>query len=169
MKPRSNLVIGLALIILATLIGVLAWANAPRSREAATLTVMRGGAVLQAFTLEQIQKMPSVELAKNIQSANHTDERGVYRGVELRVLLDQAVPDWPTSSSQIIARAADGYTATFAPDEIGFANNIVIVYAKDGLPLGSLTDGGSGPFRIIIREDAFGTRGTKYLIEIEVG
>ena len=28
--------------------------------------------------------------------------------------------------------------------------------------------GGTGPFRVIIRDDAFGTRGTKHLIEIEI-
>ena len=63
---------------------------------------------------------------------------------------------------------SDGYTATFSADEIRTGGNILVAYAMDGASLGTMAAGGTGPFRIIIRDDVFGTRGVKYLIEIEI-
>jgi len=168
MIKRSNFLILLTLLILAVLIVVLTRANAPPPREEATLTIIRGGAVLQIWTLEQIKALPDSKLIKNNQSASHQAESGVYSGVALSVLLEQTEPGLLTGAAEIITRAADGYTASFSVDEIMLEGNIIIAYAKDGQPLGQMADGGSGPFRIIIRDDVFGTRETKYLTEIEV-
>lgn len=169
MKQRNNLIIWLTMLGLAVLVAVLAWSNAPRPGEDAVLSIVKDGAVLQVWTMAQIQDLPAVELEKDIRSASHADERGVYRCVALGTLLDQTDPNWRTAASRIMTRAADGYVSTFTSTESGLDNNILVAYAKDGLPLGNLADGGTGPFRIIIRDDPFGTRATKYLIEIEVG
>ena len=43
-----------------------------------------------------------------------------------------------------------------------------MVYEKDGAPLSSREEGGTGPLRILITDDPFGNRSTKYLAQIEV-
>jgi DMSO/TMAO reductase YedYZ molybdopterin-dependent catalytic subunit len=168
MKKKRDLKIPIVLLALAIVIGLLAWANAPRPHADSTLTISRGGVVLRTWTLAEIQALPSVELAKDYQSANHADESGVFRGVTLRTLLDQVDDRLIAGAARIIARASDGYVSTFTPAEVLAPDNIIVAYSKDGTGLGSLADGGTGPFRIIIREDAFGQRATKYLTEIEV-
>lgn len=168
MIRRGNWLILLTLLILAVLIGVLAWANAPPSGEGTTITIKKDGIVLKVWTLERISALPYREISKNIQSASQQDESGLYRGVALSLLLEQTGPGLPADGDQIITRAADGYTAAFSVDEVLLDGNIIVAYARDGQPLGDRADGGSGPFRIIIRDDAFGTRGTKFLTIIEV-
>jgi len=168
MIRRGNGLILLTLLILAILTGVLAWANAPPPGTDATLTIEKDGVVLKVWTLEQIRALPASEVTKNIQSASHPAESGVFRGVALYVLLEQTETDLLTGAANIITRAADGYTVSFTAGEILPDGNIIVAYARDGQPLGRLADGGTGPCRIIIRDDAFGTRGTKYLTAIEV-
>jgi hypothetical protein len=44
----------------------------------------------------------------------------------------------------------------------------MIAYLCDGKGLGTLKEGGTGPLRVIVLNDAFGTRCCKYVYKIEV-
>ena len=168
MKIKSNLAVLLVLTVLAAVIAILAWANAPRGNAEGRIAIVMDGVTLRAWSMQEIKALPAVDVQKTINSASYADDSGNFRCVDLRVLLDLTGEDLLASDARIIARASDGYTASFTADEIRSGGNILVAYAKDGSDLGTMTDGGTGPFRIIIRDDMFGTRGTKYLIEIEI-
>lgn len=64
--------------------------------------------------------------------------------------------------------AADGYTVALTGDEVRMEDNVYIVYEQAGKDLGIREDGGTGPYRLIIRKDEFAQRWNKYLMEIEL-
>jgi hypothetical protein len=68
----------------------------------------------------------------------------------------------------VVIRATDGYVSSLAVDEVGGADSVLLVYAKDGESLGTSSDGGSGPFRIIIVTDPYGNRCARWVNEIEI-
>ena len=168
MKIKSNQAVLLVLAALAVAIAILTWANAPHGSADGRIAIVLDGVTLRTWSMQEIAALPAVDVQKAISSASHADESGNFRCVDLRVLLDMTDKDLLDNDARVIARASDGYTAAFSADEIRTGGNILVAYAKDGTDLGTMDDGGTGPFRMIIRDDAFGTRGTKYLIEIEI-
>ena len=169
MKIRlQNKHIVIAVILLVAVVTVFGLLNRPfQNFEPNTVNITQNGETIHTFTMDDIRALPAVSIDKTIQSSSSQDESGVYTGVELSVLLETAGLV-PGNLQQIIAKAGDGFTAAYSPDEVLVKNNILVVYAKDGQDLLAADQGGAGPFRIVVRDDPFGNRCTKYLNEIEV-
>lgn len=118
--------------------------------------------------MEEIEALPATTSKKTIRSASHADETGEFTGTRLADVLREADPAWSDSASAVITRAADGFVSSLDADEVAEGDGVLLVYAKDGDPLGSAKDGGTGPFRIIILADPFGNRCTRWVNEIEI-
>jgi DMSO/TMAO reductase YedYZ molybdopterin-dependent catalytic subunit len=88
--------------------------------------------------------------------------------VPVHQILEQTVQDFASEATQVVIYAQDGYVTAFSMDEITESDNIFLAYSKNGQGLGTLDDGGTGPFRIIIQEDEFGTRSVKYVNQIQL-
>ena len=161
-------VCGILLVLLLAL-SVLVWQQSHnRSEESDSIGISQSGQVLHTFTMEEIKAFPPVQLEKSIASGKGENEEGLYTGVPLRVLLDSVDENLIKGSKQIISKASDGFESVYTPEEVLEEKNILVVYAKDGEPLGNASNGGTGPFRILVVNDSSGNRSTKYLNEIEV-
>ena len=90
-----------------------------------------------------------------------------YTGVQLKDLLAKAGIN-TEGKSQVVTKAADGYTVALTMEEVLQEDDVYICYKRDGKPLGTREEGGSGPYQLVIRKDEFGQRWNKYLLEIEV-
>lgn len=66
----------------------------------------------------------------------------------------------------MVVTSEDGYVAVFPVEELLEPEAILLIYARDGAGLGTMDDGGSGPFRILAVEDQYGTRCAKYVSEL---
>ncbi len=168
MKKRRNIIIVvIILILLAAAVTVLSIINRPDELpETGTLTVTSGSEILHSFTVEDIRSLPYVEVQKEIVSSSFANDEGLFRGVPLRTLMKAAGADLE-AVKQIVVRADDGFVSAFPADEITESDNIFLCYSKNGEPLGTRDEGGSGPLRIIVTEDPFGNRCAKYVCEIE--
>lgn len=161
--------VGVTLIILALIIGVLAWVNAPKTAiTKGTLAIVKAKETIKTFTIQDIKTMPSIKFYKQIKSASFASESGNYIGVPLRELLNKADKNLLTKGTQVITRAEDGFVSAFTAEEVTESDNIVVIYSKNGKDIGSIKSGGSGPLRVLVRNDPFGNRSTKYLYQIEV-
>ena len=168
-KKRNALVIGCVMILLAAAIAVLAYLNAPKeAAERGTLLIVRGEETLARLTLAQIREMPSVSIEKEIVSASHENDAGLFTGAPLRAILDAVQPGLLEEANQIVARAEDAFVTAYTAKEVRESDSILVVYEKDGAPLGTREEGGTGPLRVLIQDDPFGNRSTKYLSQIEV-
>ncbi len=154
--------------LLLMLAGVLTYIYTPNSQESVNLTVSCKGQPVKTFTMEQIMEMPSVEKQVTIRSSSEGTQTHVFTGTPLREILTGLENAVLTDASKVTASGLDSYTVVFDSEEIMSRDHVLLVYAQDGKPLGSKSEGGTGPFRIIILGDQFGLRAVKYVNELEV-
>ncbi len=164
---KKHLLTGIFLLMLVVV--SLAYFNRPQGAvEPGTIRIVHKGALVRSFTREELQALPPVELEKTILSSNNLQETGVFIGAELKEVLQAADPALLKSCRRVIARANDGFAASYEKAELLQAENILVVYAKDGLPLEGAGAGGAGPLRIVVINDTFGNRCTKDLCALEI-
>ena len=169
MKKKQTIIIAVIVVVLLAAVVVLAVLNRPDGEfVSGSIQIVQDGQTLHTFTMEEIQDMPYVEAEKEIVSSSFANEQGLYRGVPLRALLDAVDPALLDGASRVIARAEDGMVMAYGASEVADSDSVLVAYSRDGKSLGSLDDGGSGPFRIVIVDDEFGNRSTKYLVQVEV-
>jgi DMSO/TMAO reductase YedYZ molybdopterin-dependent catalytic subunit len=164
-------VIAVAVVLAALAIAVVTLAQLNRSDAhvtTGTVAVTNGGETVRTFTMEDVAALPSVTRSETIRSSSHPDETGSFTGVPLRELLNAARPGLLEGASMIVTRAADGYVSSLSAEEVAADDSVILAYQKDGESLGTSSDGGTGPFRIIILTDKYGNRCTKWVNEIEV-
>ncbi len=117
------------------------------------------------FTL--IKELEAMEFPATLKSSGKDPVELTYKGVEVRRLLEK-LGLTVEGKKQLIAKAVDGYTVALSVEEVMAEDNVYLVYEREGEPLGKKEDGGSGPYQIVIREDAFGQRWVKFLMELEI-
>lgn len=168
-RSRQAVFVAAAIVVLAVAVVVLAQVNRSDADVAeGSIAVTRDGTTLTTFTMAEIQALPSVTAEKTIRSSSNADETGEFTGVPLADVLDAAGPELLGSASMVVTRATDGFVSALDPGELEKRKNVLLVYAKNGEPLGTEAEGGSGPFRIIILTDPFGNRCTRWVNEIEI-
>lgn len=156
----------LSVLTIAVVIGIL-WNLSNAKHGDSTLTIARDGEAIRVFSLEEIQAMPYIETEKTIVSSSYENESAVFKGVELSYLLNKVDQSLLKECKKFITRAEDGYASAVSADEVLLEGNVLVVYAKDGESLGDYKNGGSGPMRLLIINDEFGNRATRYLNEID--
>lgn len=164
MERRVNIsskVLVLIAIVLIAVIAVAWWMhNSDQEQCDDRLSLMYEGSEVRSYSLDEIMEMEKKTVYADIKSGKGKDEKGDYTGVTLDVLLENAgISDFET----IVFTAGDGYSSAADADE---AEDILVVYEKDGETIGYYTKGGTGPLRCIMLKDAYGNRSIKYLVKI---
>ncbi len=95
------------------------------------------------------------------------DDNNSYTGVLLKELLASIGVD-VDDAEQFIGKAADGYTVALPAGEVLDDDLVFIVYKINDEPLSPAAEGGSGPYRLVVKDDEFGQRWVKHLEEIVV-
>lgn len=169
MKKR-NLLIVIIIVLLVVAVAVLALLNRPQSPLiSGQLDIIAGEDVLAQFSAEDIMALPAEEFEQNIVSGNQEDSSGRWTGVALPLLLDQAAPGWQEAGyTMVAAQAEDGYVVAFELAEAAAEDNVYACYLLDGQGLGAMDEGGDGPFRLVVRNDEFGTRCIRNLCQLEL-
>ena len=165
MKSKHLIIIVAFLVVVILVLALLNRPDADTDKE--LLSIVINGEVIAAFTMENLQAMPYVEVEKEIVSASNDNESGLWRGVPIVDLLLAADVD-TSIYSMVASRATDNYVSAFGMDEILEGTNIFIAYMQDGEPLKTQENGGSGPLRIVIQGDPFGNRSTRWLYQLEL-
>ena len=101
--------------------------------------------------------------ATSITAARDT----TLRGVELRLLLEALDID-TTKISHIIVSGFDEYYSPLTRAEIEQEKCIYICFSMDGVLLKPQSEGGFGPFLMVIRGSRFAQRWCKYVEAIDV-
>ena len=170
MRKRTQAVV-VAVVLAALVVAVVTLARLNRSEArvaTGSVAVTKGGKTLKTLTMDDIKALRSVTREKTILSSGHPDETGAFTGVPLRVLLAAVRAGLLDQASMVVTRATDGYVSSLSSEEVATGDSVILAYEKDGESLGTSSDGGTGPFRIIILTDRYGNRCTKWVNEIEV-
>jgi len=168
LSKKGVIIVIAVLVLLAAATLVLALLNKPADLpERGSVAIVSGGEKLAELTLAEIKALPYTEVQKEIVSSSFENDEGLFRGVALRALLESAGIEL-SAAKQVVVRSEDGFVGAYPADEVTEGDDIILAYSKNGEGLGSLADGGTGPLRIIVISDEFGTRCAKYVSEIEV-
>jgi predicted lipoprotein with Yx(FWY)xxD motif len=173
MKKRNTIIIVSVSFVLVLTVGLFAFLNAGNAsqkkilQEETLVLISADGKTLGTINMDIIEKTGPVDFSANLDTSDSEPQQHLYTGVLLNDILKKLginVLDY----SSLIAKAVDGYTVAYTTLEIMEEDNIYLAVKKDGKPLGTKNTGGSGPYQIIARKDAFSQRWCKFVVEIEL-
>jgi len=160
-------------LILIVGVGILAYLNSVDSEDRlknqreSVIFLQQDGEELTEVNFENIQELEQYEFEAVLRSSDSPDREVTYEGILLQDLFNENGISL-TALEQVVIRAVDGYTVALSQDEIRIEDNVYLVYKADGEPLTPLEEGGSGPYQLVIREDDFGQRWNKGIMEIDI-
>jgi len=121
------------------------------------------------FDMERVKSLPAIEFEAIQDTSDSGPERHDFKGVQFRELLFQLEPSLNAHDiKKVIVKGIDGYSVALSPEEALSDSAVYLAYEKDGKPLGSKKSGGSGPYQLIVKKDAFSMRWCKYVSEVIV-
>lgn len=167
---KSNLVLVAIIVVLAAAVGILAWFNGQSvaGLDEATLVIKVDGQEIGSISLEDITQLGSEEFNVVLRSSGKEPVESTYTGIPLRTVLEAVQSGILSDKSQISVKALDGFAVAYTVEETLTPEHIYLVWKRNGKPLGSKSDGGSGPILIIPRQDQFGQRWCKFVVEVDI-
>lgn len=169
MNKKQIVIISLALAVMIAAIAVLAVLNAPKDKaENGSLTIVQGENTLAVLSMEQLKKLPAVEITADMGSASSAGIYGTLKGATIREILQSINPDLTASGKRVYAYAEDGFVLTYNMTEILADDSIIVAYEHDGAPMRSKAEGGEGPLRVVVAGDEHANRSCKYVYKLEV-
>jgi len=125
------------------------------------------GDLREEIDLDFLRSLEGESFNTVIRSSGQRPRDVMYTGVPLSLILDVLEIDWQ-DKRHVIVSGADSYAIAVLVREILEPDNVYIVYALDGRQLKPASEGGEGPFQLIIRKDTFAQRWCKYINLVEI-
>ncbi len=167
MHKRAWLTAGI-LILLAAGVALFALLNSQGLQSSSDDAVtVRANDQTAVFDIDDLKTLPKTAFTANLDTNGQAPVEKTFGGVPLIDVLNRMGVDI-NGASQIVFKAADGYTAVALPEEVKEPGNVYVVYERDGEPSGTMAQGGTGPIEIVIKNDAFSQRWCKFLREIAI-
>ena len=159
-------------IILVAIVGVTAYLNRENLadkdvlQEKALIIIKDDGKEVERIDFDFVKKQGELTFNKELDTSDSDPREHSYTGVPLKNIIT-GVGIELADKQQLIVRAIDGYTVALTSREVLADDNVYLVYKSDGQFLKGKKEGGSGPYMIVIRQDQFGQRWCKFVIEVE--
>ena len=163
------LVLGLLLVALAVLV-YMNRGDAELRRaleENREFQIRINGEHVATVSLQTLLELNPQEFTSSFATSIAATRNITLRGVELHRLLDSMEID-TSKASHIIVSGLDGYHSPLTRAEVAQDELIYICFTMDGDLLKPQSEGGFGPFLMVIRNSRFAQRWCKYVEAIDV-
>lgn len=166
---RILLVIGLLLTVLGVsyLINRGDIENKLALNKEAIFEIVVDGQVKTSYNMEDISKMGEVTFSANLKSSGKDPVAHEYTGVLLKTIFEEAGLN-PEQSEGATITAIDGYAAALTKEKLMSDDNVFLAYRRDGQLLGDKSNGGDGPYQLVISKDKFSQFWVKYAYQGEL-
>jgi hypothetical protein len=155
------------IILLLILVSVFGYLNAKGQKlPEGQIRITAGNDIIGEITLEEVQKLPVINKKLVINSTIGLTKHK-FTCTPLLEVFNYIDPDIVKDYKRVITRGVDNYTSGVNMEEVLEKNNVLLVYADNGKPLKSKTEG-EGTMRIVIINDLYGQRFTNYLVEMQL-
>ncbi len=136
-----------------------------RMEEESLFKIVQNDETLCEVSMADLDAIGQAEIPA-VMDTSTTDPADVtFTGVEVKQLLA-----YKNISVDGVAsfefRALDGYASAITPEEIQTDENVYICTKMNGEPLGTKSEGGMGPYLMIIRSAQYSQRWCKFVEEI---
>ncbi len=168
MKKSTKIII-LVIVILAVAVGVFAFLNAgdltqKKELEMNSEFIITQGDVSHTITMEDMLALDPETFTGTKDTSTTGPEEIEYTGVEFKTICDSIEIDL-SQSADVQFSALDGYSSSVSIDDVLEDGNVYIVFEEEGQALGTKSDGGSGPYMMIINSSQFSQSWCKFLEE----
>ena len=159
--------------MLVIVVGVTAILNSSSVRQrkelqdSACIIIKRGGEEIASIDMEYISSIGKVDFQADLDTSETDPEEHQYSGVPLIKVLGSLGISL-SGIETVVIKALDEYTVAFDISEVKDEENMYIVYKIDGQHLKDKSQGGSGPYQIIVRKDPYSQRWCKFVMEIDL-
>lgn len=161
-------IVTVCIVVLLSLTTVLAYLHQQENKDLREdyLRIYIGDSQKAKLTVDDLSMYPKVHKNMEVNTSKGL-EKHKYTGVPLLAIINGIDSGWVSEYKQIIAVGADGYTSSLKMEEVLVPDNVYIVFEDNGKKIKKM-NGDEGSMQIIICEDAFGQRFTKYLVKLEL-
>lgn len=173
MKKKNLIIILSVVTVLVIVVGVMAILNSSSIRQrkeqqdSACIIIKKDGEEIASIDMKYISSIGEVDFQADLDTSETDPEEHQYSGVPLIKVLDSLEISLDGVEAAT-AKALDGYTVAFDISEVKDEENMYIVYKIDGQNLKNKSQGGSGPYQIIVRKDPYSQRWCKFVMEIDL-
>ena len=170
---KTNKIVYLTLALLLVVVAVLAFMNRgdPELRRALEenreFHLRIDGQYAATVSLQTLLDLNPQEFTTPFATSVSAQRETTLRGVELRSLLDELGIDF-SGASHVVASGLDSYYSPVSIDEVSGEGIVYICFSMDGEIMKPQSEGGVGPFMMVIRGTRFAQRWCKYVEAIDV-
>ena len=163
----------IVIILLVAVVGVTAFLNRgsiaekENAQKEALVTFKEAGNEVETVSMSFVKKQGETTFSKDLDTSDSGPEEHTYTGVPLKNVISEVDINLE-DKSQVVVKAIDGYTVALTAKEVREDDNVYLIYQSDGEPLKSKKEGGTGPYRLVIKNDQFGQRWCKFVTEVNV-
>ena len=125
------------------------------------------GDVVAAINLQTLLNAGPQEFSTPFATSVTASRDAMMRGVELRFLLESLGIEL-SGASHINVSGLDSYYSPLSVEEVSREGTVYICFSMDGEILKPQSEGGYGPFLMVIRDSRFAQRWCKYVATVEV-
>jgi len=172
-SKTANLIVYLVLGLLLILVAILAFLNRGDAElrkalaENREFIISMEGEQIAAVSLQDLIDLGPQEFRSNFATSIALPRETTLKGVELRRLLEALGID-ADQASRIIVSGLDSYYSPLTAAEVMREEHIYICFEMDGEVLKPRSEGGFGPFLMVIRDSRFAQRWCKYVEAIDI-
>jgi DMSO/TMAO reductase YedYZ molybdopterin-dependent catalytic subunit len=165
MKKSTKIALGVFIVLIIAVIPLYYYTRPEATQPSGTLQIRGKVGSPANLTFTQLEDYPTVTLQVSINGHQGDNGNYGYTGVTLKELLNQAQVE--NNATSVFIQASDGYGTTLTIQE-ALKDNVFVAYKKDGAALSLLSDGGEGPYRLVMGDDEYAQRWVRGVVAIEV-
>ncbi|HHY14624.1 MAG TPA: molybdopterin-dependent oxidoreductase [Firmicutes bacterium] len=169
---RGTLAVVAAISLLTLTVALFAYLNAGEIAEKKELELSAEFWLVhddksRRVTMPELLQLGPVDFETIMKTSTTLPTSVTFSGVELNQLLVQYGMDI-SSDSVIQVTALDGYASAVTGEEVLTPSNVYLCIAMNGKPLKPKSQGGFGPYFLVIRNVEFAQRWCKYVERITI-
>jgi len=170
MKKQTRILL-IAVIALTAMVGILAFLNRgsaeekKRLQQAGVFKIIRNDKTLCEVSMADLQSIGFSEIKAMMDTSTTDPAEVTFSAVQVKdILANKNVSLDGVKTLEF--RAIDGYASAVSLEEAKTEQNVYICTKKNGMALGTKSEGGMGPYLMIIKSSQFSQRWCKFLQEI---
>lgn len=170
MKKQTGILIA-GVAVLAVMVGVFAFLNKgsvaekKRLETDAVFKISQGGKVLCEVSMADLEAIGQKDFQATLDTSKSEPTQVVFTGVEVKDILA-----YKKISTQGITtfefKALDGYASAVTMQEVQTGQNVYICTKMNQKALGTKSEGGMGPYLMIVKSSQYSQRWCKFVEEI---
>ena len=129
--------------------------------------ILVDGGTVATVSLQMLLNLDPQEFTTTYSTSISAPRETALKGVELRLLLESLDIDISNAASYVIS-GLDSFYSPLTREEVGAEGVVYICYSMDGQILKTQSEGGFGPFMMVIRGSSFAQRWCKYVEAVDI-